>query len=156
MRQLATALLELAKNRKATIATAESCTGGMVSAAITSVPGSSEVFDRSFISYSNEAKNMMLGVDEELFTKFGAVSEEVVQAMVKGCIDNSNADIAVAITGVAGPGGGSDAKPVGLVYIAAIYKGELKTIKKLFDGDREQVRTKSSEIALKMMIELLS
>ena len=101
---------------------AESCTGGLAAAALTSIPGSSEVFDRGFVTYSNAAKMEMLGVPEELLAKHGAVSAEVAVAMAQGALQHSRANAAVAVTGIAGPGGGTDEKPVGLVYVAAAVK----------------------------------
>lgn len=104
------------------IALAESCTGGMVAAAITAIPGASEVFDRGFVTYSNQAKQDMLGVPASLLAKHGAVSPEVAIAMAQGAIRNSNANAAIALTGIAGPGGGTPEKPVGLVFVACAVK----------------------------------
>jgi nicotinamide-nucleotide amidase len=104
-------------------ATAESCTGGLVAAALTAIPGSSDVVDRGFVTYSNAAKTEMLGVPADLIATHGAVSEPVARAMAEGAVSHSDADVAVAITGIAGPGGGSDAKPVGLVHFAAARRG---------------------------------
>lgn len=115
-------LVALLKEEGYMIALAESCTGGLVAAALTSIPGSSEVFDRGFVTYSNAAKIEMLGVPEKLLAKHGAVSAEVAIAMAQGALKHSKANAAVAITGIAGPGGGTDEKPVGLVYIAAAVK----------------------------------
>ena len=119
----AAALLEACRSRGLKIATAESCTGGLIAAILTEVPGSSNVFERGFVTYSNEAKAEQLGVPAELIAKHGAVSEEVARAMAAGALKHSRADIAVAVTGVAGPGGGTSAKPVGLVHIAAARRG---------------------------------
>ena len=116
---LAAQLLEKARETGAMVACAESCTGGIVAAALTDLPGSSALLDRGFVTYTDEAKSDLAGVPPELFNQFGAVSEEVARAMAEGGIIHSNADIAVGITGVAGPGGGSAEKPVGLVHIAA-------------------------------------
>jgi nicotinamide-nucleotide amidase len=104
-------------------ATAESCTGGLVSGALTAVPGSSDVVERGFVTYSNDAKTELLGVPAAMVVAHGAVSEPVARAMAEGALAHSRADVAVAITGVAGPGGGSDAKPVGLVHLAAARRG---------------------------------
>src|SRR3982751_3041231 len=120
---LARSLLDLCRSRKLTIATAESCTGGLVAAALTAIPGSSDVVDRGFVTYSNAAKTEMLGVPADLIATHGAVSEPVARAMAEGALSRSNADVAVAITGIAGPDGGSDAKPVGLVHLAAARNG---------------------------------
>jgi nicotinamide-nucleotide amidase len=118
MTEKVTDLVALLLQRRCVIAVAESCTGGQLSAAITSVPGSSAIFDRGFITYSNQAKHDMLGVPLELIENHGAVSREVAIAMAEGVLRNSTAIIAVSVTGIAGPTGGSDAKPVGLVHFA--------------------------------------
>lgn len=112
-------LLDTCRARGLTVATAESCTGGLVAAALTSIAGSSDVVDRGFVTYSNDAKSEMLGVPPTMIEKCGAVSRDVAAAMANGALEHSNADLAVAITGIAGPGGGSAEKPVGLVQFAA-------------------------------------
>jgi nicotinamide-nucleotide amidase len=123
------------------IATAESCTGGLIAAALTHVPGSSEVVDRGFVTYSNEAKTEMLGVDPALIAAHGAVSQRVAAAMADGAVARSLADVAVAVTGVAGPGGGSAEKPVGTVWFGCARRGEpTVTERQVFAGDREAVR----------------
>lgn len=119
----ASGLLDALRQQQLKIATAESCTGGLISAILTEVAGSSDVVDRGFVTYSNEAKNDMLGVPQVLIEENGAVSEPVARAMVRGAIEHSLADIAVAVTGIAGPGGGSAEKPVGLVHISAMRRG---------------------------------
>jgi nicotinamide-nucleotide amidase len=116
-------LLDALRSRGLKLATAESCTGGLIAAILTEVPGSSDVFERGFVTYSNEAKTEQLGVSAELIAKHGAVSEEVARAMASGALKNSRADIAVAVTGVAGPGGGTETKPVGLVHLAVARQG---------------------------------
>lgn len=136
-------------------ATVESCTGGLVSAALTSVSGSSDVLDRGFVTYSNEAKAELVGVPIELTEYPGAVSEEVAIAMAEGGVAHSNADIAVSITGIAGPGGGTEFKPVGLVHFACARDGfETVRFHKVFEGDRDAVRTASVCQALSMIIEM--
>ena len=120
----ATALLETYRRRRLRIATAESCTGGLVAALLTEIPGSSDVVERGFVTYSNEAKQELLGVSEETLREHGAVSEPTARAMALGALKNSRADVAVSITGVAGPGGGSAAKPVGLVHFGCAGPGE--------------------------------
>ncbi|MEG3755927.1 nicotinamide-nucleotide amidohydrolase family protein [Psychromonas arctica] len=134
--------------------TAESCTGGGVAYAITEISGSSLWFDRSFITYSNGAKTQMLDVETSLITEFGAVSKEVVNAMAIGAVKNSDADIAVAISGIAGPDGGSDEKPVGTVCIAwyNAHSGH-KTESYLFVGDRSAIRKQAIRLALLGLIE---
>jgi competence/damage-inducible protein CinA C-terminal domain len=118
-----TRLLERARRRGLRIATAESCTGGLVAATLTEIAGSSDVFDRGFVTYSNEAKTAMLGVPMTLIAAHGAVSEPVARAMAEGALVHSAADVAVSVTGVAGPGGGSAEKPVGLVHFALAVAG---------------------------------
>ena len=116
-------VFELLKSRGLVLATAESCTGGMIAAAITDIAGSSEVFDRGFVTYSNAAKAEMLGVSKKLIVKHGAVSEQVARAMAEGALMRSSADVSVAVTGVAGPTGGTVEKPVGLVHFACGVRG---------------------------------
>jgi nicotinamide-nucleotide amidase len=115
-------LLELCRKRRLKIATAESCTGGLVAGLLTSIAGSSDVFERGFVTYSNEAKVELLGVAEDTLKSSGAVSAETARAMAEGALKHSHADIAVSVTGVAGPGGGSPDKPVGLVFIGTATK----------------------------------
>ncbi|MEZ5816587.1 MAG: CinA family protein [Hyphomicrobiaceae bacterium] len=112
-------LLAAMRSKKLLVATAESCTGGLIAGLLTEIPGSSDVVDRGFVTYSNDAKTEMIGVRVELIADHGAVSREVALAMAEGALVHSSADVSVAVTGVAGPGGGTDAKPVGLVHIAA-------------------------------------
>jgi nicotinamide-nucleotide amidase len=115
----AAAVLGLCREKGLMLATAESCTGGLIAAFLTEVPGSSDVFERGFVTYSNAAKSELLGVPANLIDQYGAVSEEVARAMASGALSHSRADLAVAVTGVAGPGGGTAEKPVGLVHLAA-------------------------------------
>lgn len=117
--QEAARVLSLLRAHGLMVATAESCTGGLVAGALTAIPGSSDVVDRGFVTYSNAAKTEMLGVPADLIARHGAVSEPVARAMAEGALAHSRADVSVAITGIAGPGGGSDAKPVGLVHFGA-------------------------------------
>jgi nicotinamide-nucleotide amidase len=139
------------------LATAESCTGGLVAAALTDIAGSSDVFDRGFVTYANGAKAGMLGVDRELIDQEGAVSEAVARAMVLGALDASDAQAAVAVTGVAGPGGGSPDKPVGLVYFAAARRGGDVRVREMRFGDlgRAEVRLRSVREALSLLGEAL-
>jgi len=140
------------------IATAESCTGGMVAAAITDVPGSSAVLDRGFVTYSNEAKSEMLGVAPATIEKHGAVSRQTARAMAEGALLHSRADVAISITGIAGPSGGSDRKPVGLVWFALAGKGKsTRTERRVFaDGDRGFVRMRAAETALMFILRAMS
>lgn len=139
----AEALLQTCRDSGLTVATVESCTGGMVAGSLTEVAGSSAVIDRGFVTYTNEAKNELVGVPMHLFDEVGAVSEEVARAMADGGLENSNADIAVGITGVAGPGQ-SENKPAGLVHVCAARKGgDTLHERCMFDGDRAAVRKAS-------------
>ncbi|MBS0295955.1 MAG: CinA family protein [Proteobacteria bacterium] len=150
-------ILERARAAGLMIATAESCTGGLVAAALTDRPGSSEIFDRGFTVYSYEAKTELLGVDRDLIVQTGAVSEGVVRAMAEGALANSHAGLSVAITGIAGPGGGIPQKPVGLVHFATAMPGG-KTVHRMEQfGDlgRGQVREASVRVALQMLLERL-
>ena len=152
----ARALGTLAKRRGVMVATAESCTGGGVAEAITRIAGSSAWFDRAFVTYSNEAKRAMLGVRQRTLEAHGAVSEAVAREMARGALKKSRADVAVAITGIAGPGGGSRAKPVGLVWFAwARSGGELVAAERRFRGGRESVRRQSVALALEGLAEAL-
>ncbi len=138
------------------LATAESCTGGMVAAALTSIAGSSAVVERGFVTYSNAAKSELLGVDPELINRHGAVSSEVAAAMAKGVLAHSHAAIAVSVTGIAGPGGGSVEKPVGLVWFGLSGNGETVTEHHVFSGNRAEIRHRSTERALQLLLSGLS
>jgi nicotinamide-nucleotide amidase len=142
-------LFELLSALGLKLATAESCTGGMMAAAITDIAGSSAVFDRGFVTYSNAAKVEMLSVPFDLITQFGAVSEEVAVAMAQGALLHSAADIAVSITGIAGPGGGSKNKPLGLVYFAIATRETVESFVQRFGNlTRNEIRTKSLNFAI--------
>ena len=149
----ARALLDLCRTKKLTIATAESCTGGLVAATLTEIAGSSDVLERGFVTYSNAAKTAMLGVPADVITRFGAVSRETAEAMAQGALAHSPADLAVSITGIAGPGGGSPGKPVGLVHFAAAARGGPLAHHEARFGDigRAQVRNVSVKQALDML-----
>lgn len=147
----AEALLEDCRKRSWALATAESCTGGMVAAALTAIAGSSDVVDRGFVTYTNEAKNEMIGVPMALFASVGAVSEDVARAMAEGALKTAGVDLACGITGVAGPGGGTADKPVGLVHIAAATANKTIHERCQFDGDRHAVRLASAIKAIEMM-----
>jgi nicotinamide-nucleotide amidase len=152
----ATALLALCRRKKLRIATAESCTGGLIAAVLTEIPGSSDVVDRGFVTYSNAAKQAMLGVSSATLDQFGAVSRETAEAMAAGALANSLAEIVVSVTGIAGPGGGSADKPVGLVHFAAASRrGELIHRERRYgDIGRSEVRNASVVEALDMLREL--
>ncbi|ULO24002.1 CinA family protein [Methylocystis sp. SB2] len=151
----ANALLDKARAKALRLASAESCTGGLVAAALTEIPGSSDVFDRGFVTYSNAAKCDMLGVADALLKAHGAVSAEVARAMALGAIDRSLADVAVAVTGVAGPGGGSAEKPVGLVHFACARRdGAVNHVERRYGPlSRAEIRAASVMQALDMMID---
>ena len=153
LEQRAAALLEQCRSQGFKIATAESCTGGMLAALLTSVPGSSDVFDCSFVTYSNEAKKRMLGVSHELIAEHGAVSRECALAMAHGAILESAATVAVSITGVAGPGGGTPSKPVGLVHFSCSRRNgaTLHREERFGDIGRDGVRKASVEAALDLL-----
>lgn len=147
-----TELLQFCRERGLTIATAESCTGGLVAGCLTAIAGSSDVVDRGFVTYTNDAKMEMLGVPRRLLDIHGAVSEPVARAMAEGAVARALADIAVAITGIAGPGGATESKPVGLVHFAAARRDK-KTISEyqVLPGDRTEVRIASVHIALGLL-----
>jgi nicotinamide-nucleotide amidase len=155
-RALSRSLLDLCRMRKLTIATAESCTGGLVAAALTEIPGSSDVVDRGFVTYSNQAKHVMLGVDTATLETFGAVSKETATAMAFGALEHADTDLAVSITGIAGPGGATPGKPVGLVHLAVAARDGRITHKECRFGavGRNNVREQSVIEALKMLTEM--
>ncbi len=155
--KLATEVLELARKNSYQIATAESCTGGLIIGALTDIAGSSEVVDRGFVTYSNQAKHETILVNSQTLEKFGAVSKETALEMVDGALNQSNASIAVSVTGIAGPGGGSIDKPVGLVHIAAQKKGSIPTHQEANFGDigRSAVREATIIAALKLLKEVI-
>jgi nicotinamide-nucleotide amidase len=152
-RRLAARLVNLCKARGLTVVTAESCTGGLVAGAITAIPGSSEVLDRGFVTYSNAAKTELLGVPAGLIDSVGAVSDAVARRMAAGARLRANADLAVSVTGIAGPGGGSIAKPVGTVWFGlATRQGELFARHRLFSGSRDEIRAASVIYALELLM----
>jgi nicotinamide-nucleotide amidase len=149
----AEALFALYRKHRLTIVTAESCTGGLVAGLITAIPGSSAVFERGFVTYSNAAKADSLGIPLDFIERFGAVSMEVARAMAVGALDNSRADVSVAVTGIAGPGGGSVEKPVGLVHFACARRGgDARSVERRYGAlSRSEIRTASVSMALKML-----
>lgn len=145
-------LLAALRQRGWRLATAESCTGGLIAAALTSVAGSSDVVERGFVTYSNEAKTGMLGVPASIIEEHGAVSGEVASAMALGALRHSSADIAVSVTGIAGPGGGTPGKPVGLVWLGCSLRGsDVATVSRIFPGDRAAVRAASVALAFDLL-----
>ena len=149
----AESLLEACRTRKLKLATAESCTGGLIAALLTEIPGSSDVVERGFVTYSNEAKSEEIGVPADLIAAHGAVSEPVARAMAEGALAHSHADLAVSVTGVAGPGGGSAAKPVGLVHLGLARRGAPTLHQELRLGDigRGPIRMATVEAALALL-----
>jgi nicotinamide-nucleotide amidase len=150
--RLAEKVLARCRAKGWTLATAESCTGGMVAAALTEIPGSSDVVERGFVTYSNAAKCELLGVAHELIELHGAVSARTAEAMAAGALARSPVQLAVSITGIAGPGGGSGEKPVGLVYFGLARRGgKNKTEKRIFKGNRSAIRRAATKRALELL-----
>ena len=148
-------IVEKLIERGIVVATAESCTGGLISSTITDVPGSSAIFGYGMVTYSNEAKMKILGVKEDTLKQFGAVSKETAYEMAEGLKNVSSADVAVSVTGIAGPGGGSEEKPVGLVYMGIATNEGIFTKKNLFNGDRDEIRKQTVHTALNLIAEKL-
>ena len=155
--RLAEVVIADARQTKLRIVTAESCTGGMIATLLTEIPGSSAVFDRGLIVYTNRAKQDLLGVPGDLIADMGEVSEAVARMMAEGAVENSNAQLAVAVTGIAGPGGGTPRKPIGLVHIAAAREGRsiLHEEQRFGDIGRTEVRLKTCEAALNLLHRLI-
>ena len=155
---LARLLIDEARERRVRIVTAESCTGGLVAAALTAIPGSSDVFERGFVTYSNRAKEEMLGVPGDLIADAGAVSEPVARAMAEGALEESRANLAVAVTGVAGPGGGTPLKPVGLVHIAVARENKpiFHQVMRFGDIGRSEIRRQTIITALEMVRKMIA
>lgn len=154
---LAERVLARARDKRIRIATAESCTGGLIAGALTEISGSSDVVECGFVVYSNEAKTRLLGVSKDLIDRVGAVSEEVARAMANGALENSDAKLAIAVTGIAGPSGGSALKRVGLVYIAAACDGRETETRKCEFGEiaRGEVRMRTVESALRLLLRMM-
>ena len=148
-------LAQLLINNNQKMVTAESCTGGLIAKLCTDLAGSSVWFDRGFVTYSNEAKIDMLSVPKQMIDTQGAVCQQVAEQMAQGAIQNSQAEWSVAVTGIAGPTGGSEEKPVGLVWFAWSNKNETTSEKHIFKGDRDQVRQQTALHALQKLVELL-
>ena len=147
-------LLESSRAKSLRLATAESCTGGLIIGALTEIAGSSDVVDRGFVTYSNEAKSELLGVPASLIASHGAVSAEVAEAMAEGALGHAPVDLAVSVTGVAGPGGATATKPVGLVYFGIMRRGRAcRCERQVFAGDRSAVRRAATARALALLLE---
>ncbi|MCB1532351.1 MAG: CinA family protein [Alphaproteobacteria bacterium] len=156
MQDLVERLSYLLERKQLKLTTAESCTGGLLSSGITARAGASYVFERGFITYSNQAKHEMLGVPEELLETYGAVSAEVAESMAQGALNHSAAGLAISITGIAGPDGGSDEKPVGLVYFCYDFDhGEAKVVEEHFSGSRTEIQLAAARKALELLIDAL-
>jgi nicotinamide-nucleotide amidase len=156
MQDLVEHLSALLAQKKIMLVTAESCTGGLLAAAMTHRAGASSVFERGFVTYSNESKMELLNVPSQILADYGAVSTETAQAMALGALKNSQANIALSITGIAGPDGGSEDKPVGLVFFGwAIKNQPAASLAVRFEGDRIQIRSAAVSFALKHLIEIL-
>ncbi|HUK60080.1 MAG TPA: CinA family protein [Stellaceae bacterium] len=154
LRRAAEAVLARCRAKGAKIATAESCTGGLIAGALTEIAGSSDVVERGFVTYSNEAKSEMLGVPPALIAEKGAVSAEVVAAMAEGAVAHAPVDLAVAVTGIAGPGGATPGKPVGLVWFGLARRGaKVASEHRVFSGDRTEVRRATVARALALLLE---
>lgn len=152
---MASHVLDRFRNAGKRIATAESCTGGLIAAVLTAIPGSSHAFERGFVTYSNDAKSEAIGVPSELVEEHGAVSAPVAASMAQGALEHSRADAAVAVTGIAGPDGGSEAKPVGLVFIAVASREEAGAYVEEFrfgPRTREEIRNETVKAALEMLL----
>ena len=145
----------LLEEKKIKITTAESCSGGLIAGTLVNVPGISRWFEEGYVTYSNHAKEKLLQVPHEILTAYGAVSEETACAMAKGGAENAGADACIAVTGIAGPDGGTSEKPVGLVYIACYVSGVTKVERHIFSGDRLMVRTQTVQQALTLLKEML-
>ncbi|MBQ9136494.1 MAG: CinA family protein [Lachnospiraceae bacterium] len=143
---------DILKKKGFTMTCAESCTGGLIASRVVNVPGVSEVFKAGFVTYANEAKQKLLGVREETLIQFGAVSRQTAEEMARGAAKAAEADVAISVTGIAGPDGGTKEKPVGLVYIGCYVRGDVLVKEYHFDGDRMQVRQSSAEAALKQLL----
>jgi len=149
---LAQSVIEACRARRWRVATAESCTGGLVAAALTAIPGSSDVLERGFVTYSNDAKSEVLGVPSELIAAHGAVSAETAAAMALGAVARAPVDLAISIIGIAGPGGATVTKPVGLVLFGLARRGgTCRTERRVFSGDRSSVRQAALEVALELL-----
>lgn len=148
-------VLDVARAASLKVTTAESCTGGLIAASLTEIAGSSDVFERGFVTYSNQSKTELIGVPADLIAQSGAVSEPVARAMADGALAHARADIAVAVTGIAGPGGGTADKPVGLVFIGAANGRDPTIVERhVFPGDRVEIRRATVQRALELLINL--
>jgi nicotinamide-nucleotide amidase len=154
--KLATTVGNALQKKSLKLVTAESCTGGLVAQVLTSIPGSSVYYDHGFVAYSNESKQELLGVEEEVLKEFGAVSEQAVRGMAEGALNYSHAQISLAVTGIAGPDGGTTEKPTGMVWFALAGDGRItKTECQCFEGDRETIRAQAAQFVLEFLLRWL-
>ncbi len=154
--QLAEKVLAAYREAELSLVAAESCTGGLLTATLTDIPRASAVVDRGFVVYSNAAKMELLNVDASIIVHHGAVSAEVAQAMAEGALENAGADVAISITGIAGPSGGSEEKPVGLVYHCCLRRGQVPLmVRNIFTGDRERIRKQSVMKAMELLLKVV-
>lgn len=149
-------VVQLLRSRQMTIATAESCTGGMIGAALVNVPGASWVYSDGYITYSNDAKHRNLGVRQETLDRYTAVSEQTAREMAEGAARRANADVGISSTGIAGPDGGTPQQPVGLVYLGCTVRGVTRVERHVFEGDRMAVRRQATERALQLVLECVT
>jgi nicotinamide-nucleotide amidase len=155
MQDLVEQLANLLEAKNMTLVTAESCTGGLLAATITHRPGTSKVFERGFVTYTNEAKIESIGVPKEVIDNHGAVSKECAEAMAKGALEHSKAQLALSITGIAGPDGATETKPIGLVYFGYATKKKSGALSQNFKGDRNEIQTQATRFSLQHMISVL-
>lgn len=148
-------VVEALRKNEYQITTAESCTAGMIAARLVNVPGISEIFRQGYITYSNEAKVKMLQVEEDVLMKYGAVSSQIAEQMAQCAAELANAEVAISCTGIAGPDGGTDKKPVGLVYMACYVEGKIEVQKNIFQGTRQEIREQSTQKALELVLKSL-
>lgn len=148
-------IVDLLSEEGYTLTTAESCTAGMIASRLVNVSGISSVFMQGYITYSNESKKRLIGVSDESLSRYGAVSPQVAEEMARGAATDAGCDVAISCTGIAGPGGGSEEKPVGLVYMGCFVKGKVTVIENHFSGSRQEVREASAERALELLLNCL-
>jgi nicotinamide-nucleotide amidase len=154
LQALSESVLSACREARLKLVTAESCTGGLVAAALTDIAGSSDVVERGFVTYSNQAKSELLGIPAAMIAAHGAVSAQVATAMVQGALSRAPVDLAVSVTGIAGPGGATPGKPVGLVYFGIARKGGVARVERhTFHGDRAAIRAAATERALELLLE---
>ncbi len=148
-------IVKILSEKKMTLSSAESCTGGMIASAIINVSGASDIYKEGFITYANEAKEKYLNVSKDTIQQYGVVSEETVREMAAGCAAATGAQVTIVSSGVAGPGGGTEETPVGLVWLACCYLGNVYTKKCLFEGNRMEIRSQATQSALSLILDII-